>query len=90
MAAISNIVYLVDWVSDEYDEWARTTFKNLSLKEELFIGWRKYMTKKMHDIIYDELLGIACHPSRLFQCNEYYCDRFPEEYNKECNKWRLK
>jgi len=90
MAAMSNIVYLVAWVSPEYDEWSRITYRNLLLKEELFIGWRKYMTKKMHNIIFNELIEISCHPSRLLQCNEYYCERFPEKYQKECNKWCLK
>lgn len=47
----------------------------------------KMKTKKMHDIIYDELIMIACHPDRVFNCNEYMCDLLPDRYKQECEKW---
>lgn len=70
----------------ENDNFFRTDYINPTIKEDLLIAWRKYMTKKMHNIIFDELIEISCHPSRILQCNEYYCERFPEEYNKWCLK----
>jgi hypothetical protein len=47
----------------------------------------KNMTKKMHDIIKEELISKSCHPDRIFNWNEDFCKDYPEEYKIECDKW---
>ena len=34
-----------------------------------------------------KLIMIACHPDRVFNCNEYMCDLLPDRYKQECEKW---
>ena len=48
----------------------------------------KKMTKLMHDKIHEELISKSCHPTRIYNWNEDYCDQFGDEYNSECDKWR--
>lgn len=49
----------------------------------------KKMTKKLHDTIFDELIEVACHPDRIYNCNEYFCSRFQDKYFLECEKYKF-
>ena len=51
--------------------------------------YRKKMTKKLHDQIYQELIMRACHPKRTFQWNEHACDLFPDKYMLECKRFKF-
>jgi len=50
--------------------------------------YKKRNTKKMHDIIYDELIMHVCTPKRSYQWNENLAEEFPDEYIVECNKYK--
>jgi hypothetical protein len=51
--------------------------------------YNKESSKKMHDIIYEELISKACHPDRIFNWNEDFCNDYPEEYNLQVQKYKL-
>jgi hypothetical protein len=46
------------------------------------------MTAQLHAAIYCELIERTCTPARLFQWNEGAAEEFPEEYLKECTKYK--
>ncbi len=46
------------------------------------------MTAKMHSTIYNELIMRACTPARLYQWNEGAAEEFPEEYARECLRYK--
>ena len=50
--------------------------------------YKKQANKKMMDLIREELIAKACHPSRMFNWNEDVCIQFPEQYEQECNRYR--
>jgi hypothetical protein len=50
--------------------------------------YKKRATKNLHSVIYCELIERTCTPARIFQWNEGAAEEYPEEYLKECAKYR--
>jgi hypothetical protein len=50
--------------------------------------YKSKLAKLMHDKIYTELISRACTPVRTYQWNETACEEFPEEYIRECLRWK--
>jgi hypothetical protein len=50
--------------------------------------YRHKMTKKMHATIYNELIMRTCTPARMYQWNESAAEEFPEEYARECSRYK--
>jgi hypothetical protein len=46
------------------------------------------MTAQMHTAIYHELIKKACTTKRMFQWNESAAEEFPEEYARECSRYK--
>jgi hypothetical protein len=46
------------------------------------------MTAQMHSAIYEELIMRACTPVRLYQWNEGAAEQLPEEYARECLRYK--
>jgi hypothetical protein len=50
--------------------------------------YKRKMTTKIHAAIYNELIMRACTPARLYQWNEGAAEEFPEEYARECLRYK--
>ncbi len=50
--------------------------------------YKRKMTAKMHAAIYNELIMRACTPARMYQWNESAAEEFPEEYARECSRYK--
>jgi hypothetical protein len=50
--------------------------------------YRRKMTAQMHATIYNELIMRACTPARMYQWNESAAEEFPEEYARECLRYK--
>ena len=50
--------------------------------------YKRKMTTKMHATIYNELIMRACTPARMYQWNEGAAEEFPEEYARECSRYK--
>ncbi len=50
--------------------------------------YKHKMTAQMHAAIYDELIMRACTPARTYQWNEGAADEYPEEYARECSRYK--
>jgi hypothetical protein len=53
------------------------------------VQYKRKMTAQMHAAIYNELIMRACTPARLYQWNEGAAEEYPEEYVRECSRWKV-
>jgi hypothetical protein len=50
--------------------------------------YKRKMTARLHAAIYNELIMRACTPARTYQWNEGAVEEYPEEYARECSRYK--